>query len=128
MPAIADPQYVAETLSVRIGMWGGPVSGWQDSTRRDRLPPEWPKLRKRILKRDGHQCQTEMSNENICGRRATQVDHIRPGDDHREENLEAICEWHHKKKSSREGNAARRQRQRQKQDQFRVVEDHPGWK
>jgi 5-methylcytosine-specific restriction endonuclease McrA len=48
---------------------------WEGSTRRERLPKRWPSIRRRILARDWL-CA-------ICGTSpSTQVDHIRPGDDH----------------------------------------------
>lgn len=102
------------------------MSAWQGSTRRHRLPPDWPKIRKRILRRDGHVCQTRDDRYRICGRPATEVDHKRPGDDHSDGNLEAICEWHHARKSSREGNAAKAKNRREIASRFRTSENHPG--
>lgn len=101
------------------------MSSWQNSNRRDRLPPDWPQRRKYVLRRDHHECQTDIAGE-ICGAKADQVDHIRPGDDHSYANLEAICEWCHGRKSSKEGNAARRKVRQEIADRFRNSEDHPG--
>lgn len=93
---------------------------WAGSTRRNRLPADWPTLRALILERDRHRCRwTE--NGTPCGQTATDVDHIEPGDDHRPENLQALCRDHHALKSSREGNTARWQVRRQ-----RPPERHPG--
>ena len=61
-----------------------------------------------------------------CLRPATDVDHIRAGDDHSEDNLRALCSWHHLKKSSAEGNAAKAAKRSQRQEKFVRSEDHPG--
>lgn len=87
---------------------------WQTSTRRQRLPKDWPAIRRRILRRDAYVCH-------VCGQPgADQVDHIIRGDDHSDTNLAAIhdnpC---HRRKSSAEGHAARPRRRRQ-------ADKHPG--
>lgn len=80
---------------------------WEGSDRRSRLPADWPTLRRRILRRDGYRCQERLADGSLCDARATDVDHVIPGDDHSESNLRSLCSWHHRRKSSREGNAAR---------------------
>lgn len=90
---------------------------WQGSTRKQRLPRDWPAIRRRILDRDGHRCH-------ICGRPgADEVDHIRAGDDHSDANLAAIhrtpC---HAAKSSAEGHQAQGHGPMRK----RQAEPHPG--
>lgn len=57
---------------------------------------------------------------------ATDVDHIRPGDDHSYANLRALCSWHHQKKSSSEGGEAKAFAQRRIAKRFLRVEQHPG--
>ncbi|MFF9088637.1 HNH endonuclease [Streptomyces sp. NPDC014991] len=94
--------------------------GWAGSTRRHELPDDWPERRAYVLARDEYRCRWH-EDSTVCGRAATDVDHIRPGNDHRPENLQALCRDHHALKSSREGNAARwsvRMR--------RPAERHPG--
>lgn len=91
---------------------------WEGSTRRHRLPPRWRAITRRILERDGHQCQLRYPG---CLGTATEVDHIRPGDDHSDDNLQAACTWCHRRKSSAEGNAARTRVSRR-----RPPERHPG--
>ncbi|WDM16753.1 HNH endonuclease [Streptomyces lavenduligriseus] len=79
---------------------------WQGSTRRSRLPKDWPRIRARVLRRDKGVCQAVFSDGRLCGQPATQVDHIVPGDDHRLANLQALCAWCHARKSASEGGAA----------------------
>jgi 5-methylcytosine-specific restriction enzyme A len=96
--------------------------GWAGSDRRERLPPDWRRIVARILARDNHQCQAPKLDGTLCLAPATQVDHIVPGDDHRDENLQALCRWHHGRKSSAEGNAARTRPPTNR----RPTERHPG--
>jgi hypothetical protein len=53
----------------------------------------------------------------MCALPATDVDHIEPGDNHDASNLQALCRFHHARKSAREGasasNEARPKRERQ---------------
>jgi 5-methylcytosine-specific restriction endonuclease McrA len=79
---------------------------WQGSTRRARLPNDWARTRRRVLRRDGHACQSVFSDGRRCGMPANQVDHIEPGDDHSMANLQALCGWCHARKSSSEGGTA----------------------
>lgn len=73
---------------------------WEGSTRRARLPADWPRIRIRILERDPI-CK-------ICGRElSTDVDHVRAGDDHSDENLQGTCRRCHLTKTAREANAKR---------------------
>jgi 5-methylcytosine-specific restriction enzyme A len=78
------------------------TQAWAGSTRRQRLPRDWPQLRAAVLTRDGGVCH-------VCGGPgADEVDHVVPGDNHRLENLAAIHDRPcHRRKSAREGNAAR---------------------
>lgn len=100
---------------------------WQNTDRRDRLPPDWEsKIRPKILRRDGRMCQWKFSDGTLCLDRANQVDHIKRGDDHRDSNLQSLCERHHAQKSSSEGGAARAVQRRKMAARFRRVEEHPG--
>lgn len=80
--------------------------GWQGSDRRDRLPPDWPAIRERVLRRDAYRC-TWTTHGDRCKAVANQVDHRVAGDDHRDANLQSLCGPHHARKSAREGNAAK---------------------
>lgn len=102
------------------------MPGWQGSDRRLRLPPDWDKIRKRVLKRDGYRCKVKNSLGQRCPEPAVDVDHIVNGDDHRESNLQAICDWHHRKKSGAEGAAARAAAIRRNRHKFKRTEGHPG--
>lgn len=95
---------------------------WTTSNRKTELPREWATLRKRVLARDGGVCQARDSQDRLCGAPANQVDHISRGHDHTLTNLQALCCWHHARKSSTEGHAARAPRPRQ----ARAAERHPG--
>jgi len=79
---------------------------WSGSTRRSRLPKNWPSLRRRVLRRDKSLCQMPFSDGRLCGAEATDVDHIIPGDDHSMTNLRALCAWCHARKSASEGGTA----------------------
>lgn len=96
---------------------------WEGSNRRAELPPGWySHIRPRILRRDRHACQWRMAVGGICGKPANQVDHRAGKDDHRDENLQALCETHHLRKSSAEGQAAHKPRP----SRNRAPEPHPG--
>jgi 5-methylcytosine-specific restriction endonuclease McrA len=79
---------------------------WEGSTRRARLPKDWPRIRARIIRRDGGVCVARYSDGRRCELPGTDVDHIVPGDDHRDENLQLLCPWHHRHKSGSEGGTA----------------------
>ncbi|WTJ65301.1 HNH endonuclease [Streptomyces niveus] len=79
---------------------------WEGSTRRQRLPKGWPRIRRRIVRRDGGVCTARYSDGRRCELPGTDVDHIEPGDDHRDANLQLLCTWHHARKSSSEGGSA----------------------
>lgn len=79
---------------------------WDGSTRRSRLPRNWPAIRRRIIRRDGGVCTARYSDGRRCELPGTDVDHIVPGDDHRDANLRLLCARHHRQKSSSEGGSA----------------------
>ncbi|ASZ75439.1 HNH endonuclease [Mycobacterium phage Kimona] len=94
---------------------------WNTSDRRARLPADWEEnYRIPVLQRDGYRCQIRLRG---CLGKATDVDHIRRGDDHSHRNLQAACSRCHGKKSSAEGNARKRELRARR---FRPAERHPG--
>ncbi|MBV1856667.1 HNH endonuclease [Catellatospora tritici] len=99
-----------------------PRRPWEGSTRRVRLPADWPARRARVLTCDGHRC-TASDDGTRCTRAATDVDHVHRGDNHDDTNLTSLCGWHHARKSSAEGNAARALT---RMTQARPRERHPG--
>lgn len=106
------------------------MPGWAGSDRRQELPDDWERRRKRVLARDGYRCTERLTHPTgdteRCPSPATDVDHIRPGGDHSYGNLRALCSWHHQKKSSAEGGIARAVQRRRTRQRFRRVETHPG--
>ena len=79
-----------------------PAHGHQWSgARKAELPDDWAARRQVVLDRDHHICY-------LCGAHATEVDHVIPGNDHRYENLAAICDPCHRRKSAHEGAMARK--------------------
>lgn len=99
---------------------------WEGSNRRAELPRDWyTRIRPRILARDGHVCQWP-TETGPCRVTANQVDHKVPGDDHRDENLWALCGHHHGHKTALEGNTARTRKGRT--SSLRPREQHPGLK
>lgn len=98
------------------------AGSWANSTRRSRLPRDWPQIRARILRRDGYRCTA--SDKGVrCRQPATDVDHVSPGDDHSDSNLTSLCQHHHRIKSASEG--GRRIHKRRNYPRRRQ-ERHPG--
>lgn len=88
---------------------------WSSSTRRQRLPKDWPAITKRIKKRDGYRCVQCQSTEQL------EVDHIVAGDNHHDTNLQTLCHPCHQTKTNLEALAARTRYPRK-----REPERHPG--
>lgn len=91
----------------------GIVSG---SRRSSPLPPDWPQIRKLVLQRDRGVClwgllpgETELDGiaPGECLILAREVDHMGAAWDHDPSKLRSICSDHHKRRTSRQANAAR---------------------
>lgn len=83
---------------------------WETSTRKERLPPDWQALRAIVLQRAGGRCEIIKNNGRRCFDPPTDVDHIVPnfeGGSEEIANLQAICRWHHDRKSGAEGRRGR---------------------
>ncbi len=93
---------------------------WEGSTRKATLPSNWDRLRRLVLERDGHRC-TWMDQGVRCDAPANQVDHVGGRLDHDPAHLRSLCEWHHNRVSSKQGNAART-----RLTQRRPRRQHPG--
>lgn len=96
------------------------LMAWSSSTRARRLPNDWKRRRLAVLERDGWRC-TRLVDGKRCTARATEVDHVHRGDDHRLENLAALCTDCHRVKTQAEA-AAGRHRHRM----HRELDAHPG--
>ena len=110
---------------------------WAGSRRRDELPADWvPVVRPAVLARDGYRCTWldgypdggherylagRYHTHQRCQQPARDVDHVGDRHDHRPESLRSLCGWHHDRRSSAQGNAARR-----RPSNRRPVEEHPG--
>ena len=84
--------------------------GWKDSNRRSRLPANWAAIVQAVHRRSGRKCEVPRESKGgaLCGRPADGgVDHIIPNDDDSMTNLRDTCRWHHRAKSSQEGNEAK---------------------
>ncbi|PKA37888.1 HNH endonuclease [Streptomyces sp. SM8] len=95
---------------------------WAGSTRRARLPRDWARIRRRIIRRD-RACVWRMTDGSLCGAEGTDVDHIVAGDDHSDGNLQLFCSWHHARKSSQEGNAGTRVTARRPSESHPALDD-----
>lgn len=88
---------------------------WSSSNRKSQLPADWAQRCKYVLARDGHRCQhIRVDTERKCLQYANQCDHKDQSRswDHSYENLQSLCEYHHKVKSSSEGGQAASARRR----------------
>ncbi|ADD43866.1 HNH endonuclease [Stackebrandtia nassauensis] len=99
------------------------VTAWHGSNRAAQLPGDWPRRRAIVLERDGYRCTRIRADDTRCPEPATDVDHIKPGNNHELDNLTALCQWHHQKKSAREGGRAAWMNRPPKK---RPAEKHPG--
>lgn len=88
------------------------------------LPPNWYRIRTRILRRANNQCEAIRSGRR-CIHPATEVDHIVPrfedGPD-TDDNLRALCRVCHGRKTSEDARRAKAAKTRRPQKR------HPGWK
>lgn len=95
---------------------------WSTSNRRERLPEDWPERVAETYRKKGRRC---LIKDPGCLGRASEVDHIEPGDDHSLANLRPACSKCHGRKSADEGNAMKA---RLKAARFRPARRHPGWR
>lgn len=100
---------------------------WATSNRRERLPADWQARRRFVLERCGHRCEWMISRGERCPEKATDVDHIKPGDDHSLRNLRGLCAKHHARKSSSEGWWARHRLIEESKRKFQRQETHPAY-
>lgn len=95
---------------------------WEGSDRRAELPPNWQtEIVPAVWERAKGRCEAHYRDGRRCPDGGADVDHKQRGNDHRMENLQLLCDWHHDRKSSAEGNAARTRLR-----MARPAEQHPG--
>jgi len=106
-----------------------------DTSRRRKDPPYWPKLRQAVLARALNMCEHTHLEESPLGSRtvrctypAQDIDHIvnlAQGGTDELSNLQALCDWHHKRKTQAEAKAAR-DAKGPKPTERRASPPHPG--
>lgn len=105
------------------------MPGWINSDRKEHLPPDWEKRRRQRLAIDDNRCTGRIYVEGRwarCEAPAVDVDHINGRDNHDVyKDLRSLCEWHHDKKSSREGAKAINDRMLEVRQMYRRTEKHP---
>lgn len=99
---------------------------WDNRKRKSELPGNWQSLRRMVIARDGGRCVAALTDGTRCVEAGNQVDHIVRGADHSLSNLQLLCVWHHTRKSSAEGAAARRAAQAQRPTRKRPDRPMPG--
>lgn len=100
---------------------------WETSTRRSRLPADWPKRRQRTKTRAKGMCEAQV-HEPECDGIGSECDHIIAGDDHSLSNLQYLSGPCHAAKTQVEAQAAARTK---RQARMLPQEQHPGtagWK
>lgn len=91
------------------------------------LPANWPAIRQRVLKRDGHRCTATMNDGTRCVEtERLEVDHIYDNGNHADSNLRTLCHWHHARHTAAQSHAAAKARRAQISRRFRRTEQHPG--
>lgn len=83
--------------------WQEDPGAWRTTPR----PRGWKSLRAATLDRDAHRCTWTYEDGEQCTEAGTDADHIGDPDDHRLENLRALCEYHHRKRTAMQARAAR---------------------
>src|SRR5699024_11955454 len=70
------------------GMWAAVAkSNWWKSNRRQELPPDWSRIRARVLKRCGYRCEFRSESGVRCWGTATDVDHALGREDRKSTRL-----------------------------------------
>lgn len=95
---------------------------WLNSSRRARLPDNWPELRTKVKARAKGKCEAT-HHDPRCDLTGTDCDHIVTGDDHSLENLQLLSVECHKRKTAEENAALNRLNSQLRR---RPQEDHPG--
>lgn len=103
------------------------MPGWKRSSTYRPLPRDWARTVERIMRRDGRSCRwIRRDTQRPCGLPASSVDHIVPrfeGGIDADSNLQALCKFHHDRKTAEEAAraASRRREARRRRDLTRHV-------
>lgn len=97
---------------------------WNTSTRRTRLPKDWPDIRKRIKARADGICEHRDHRGVRCTQPGTECHHLGADTDHRDHMLQWICTPHHKTITQAQARAA--QHAKYTAAKKRKPEAHPG--
>jgi 5-methylcytosine-specific restriction protein A len=95
---------------------------WSTSTRRQRLPSDWPKRRAVVKRRAQGQCQAQV-HEPDCPRIGTECDHIIAGDDHSLSNLQWLSGPCHRAKTLAEAVKGRARPTKRRPTPIGLVQD-----
>ena len=95
---------------------------WSTSNRRERLPDNWPAIRRAVKSRAKGRCEAT-THAKGCGGWGTDADHITPGDDHTLDNLQWLSGACHRAKTAAETTARNHART---EARTRPTEQHPG--
>lgn len=96
--------------------------GWESSNRRERLPANWPTIRRQVKSRAKGRCEAT-PHARGCGGWGTDADHITPGDNHHLNNLQWLSPACHRAKTAAEAAARNTAKADARQ---RPQEQHPG--
>lgn len=108
-----------------LGMWVAVAeSNWWKSNRREELPPDWARIRQRVLRRCGFRCEHVSQGGIRCSGTATEVDHALGRNIHDDNALQGLCHEHHKRKTAEESRDAKRGKRRKGARRRR--DDRPG--
>ena len=102
------------------------MAGWQGSTRRATLPPDWYKLRQAVKARDKGKCRCPGCPKCVggpCITPGTDCDHIGSRTNHALTNLRLLCGACHLHRTGRQGGTAPR---KARPTGKRPPEQHPG--
>lgn len=79
--------------------------GWENSPRRQQLPPNWKQLRTACKEAAGNQCEATLRNGNRCPEPGNEAHHPHP-EDHT--TLIWLCPWHHQRETQAQARTARK--------------------
>lgn len=100
--------------------------GFNGQWRRRPLPSNWGSIRAAVLRRDGYRCMAFLDDGSRCPGRDCEVDHIDEDGGDGLSNLQALCYWHHKRKTQAFARRKYVERMNVVRSRFPRVDEHPG--